>query len=100
MFSCNDLYVFCNLNVYSFRLFYRKAYIGLTDLSIEEQWVWEDESVTKYLNFASNQPDNWHGMEDCVVMSTTSNGKWSDVACNIKYNFVCKQTNGKNKLQQ
>ena len=92
--------MFCNLNVYSFRLFYRNAYIGLTDLSIEEQWVWEDESVTKYLNFGSNQPDNWHGMEDCVVMSATSNGKWNDVPCNIKCNFVCKQTNGKNKLQQ
>ena len=90
--------MFCNFNGYSFRLFYRYAYIGLTDFSIEEQWVWEDESVTKYLNFMSGQPNNWHGMEDCVVM--TSDGKWNDVACNLKYNFVCKQTNGKNKSRQ
>ena len=73
-----------------------EAFIGLTDLTLEGQWAWDDGSVTNYLNFdaANNEPNNWHGMEDCVTIKS-SNGTWNDRACNLKRRYVCKKNNGK-----
>ena len=72
-----------------------EAFIGLTDLTFEGEWAWDDGSITNYLNFdaANNEPNNWHGMEDCVTIKS-SNGVWSDRACNLKKRYVCKKTNG------
>ena len=78
-----------------FRLRISEAWIGLTDLNTEGQWLWDDGTITNYLNFdaANNEPDNWHGMEDCVSMQST--GPWKDIACNLRKAYICKKNNSK-----
>ena len=37
------------------------VFLGLHDISVENGWEWTDNSLVKYVNWAKNQPDDWHG---------------------------------------
>ena len=91
----NVLNLFLVIFRYHYYIWEYEAFIGLTDLTLEGEWSWNDGSVTNYLNFdkTNNEPNNWQGMEDCVTIK--SSGNWSDRACSLKKSFVCKQSNGK-----
>ena len=88
------IYLFIYLFFYFRRQLYSDVFIGLHDISVESGWEWVDGSITNYRNFDINEPNNWLGMEDCVVIKKTT-GKWNDVPCNLKLNYVCKRPNGK-----
>ncbi|EYC31236.1 hypothetical protein Y032_0004g2039 [Ancylostoma ceylanicum] len=63
-------------------------------------WKWSDETETDYLNWYTNQPDNYNGHatespENCVHIYT--GGTWNDLkckgaACDVTQ-FVCKRRN-------
>merc|ERR1711879_294909 len=59
----------------------RDYWLGLNDLAQEGTFKWaETHQVAEYTNWASGQPDNGHGSEDCVFKFADSL-KWNDEAC-------------------
>lgn len=63
------------------------AWIGLNDNSVEGQFRWADGDTSSYRSFASGQPDDSRGAEDCVTM--LSSGLWNDVPCGVTRQFIC-----------
>ena len=74
----------------------KRTWIGLHRVSSNNsRWQWIDGSLTVYLNFASNQPDNWDGTEDCVEMYPS--GKWNDLNCNTPLHYSCEASPGRSR---
>ncbi|MEQ2275125.1 hypothetical protein XENORESO_021066 [Xenotaenia resolanae] len=70
-----------------------EAWVGLNDISVENEFVYTDGSATTFLPWALNQPDNWEN-EDCVHltgMTHTDPGKLNDDKCTATKEFVCKK---------
>lgn len=61
------------------------CWIGLTDLNVENEWLWEDESELTYTNWNIGEPNNI-GSEDCVEI-LNNNQKWNDAECG-DYRFI------------
>ncbi|XP_041860107.1 macrophage mannose receptor 1-like isoform X2 [Melanotaenia boesemani] len=66
------------------------AWIGLRkDMSI---FVWSDiefyeDDNTMFRNWKSGEPNNFHGIESCVIMR--DDGLWNDYPCDSTLNSVC-----------
>jgi len=59
-------------------------WIGLNDIANEGVFVWaESHESADYNNWASNEPDNGHGSEDCVQMNGRPQDQfeWNDLSC-------------------
>ena len=73
-----------------------KTWIGLhRDSSDNSRWQWVDGSLAVYLNFDSNEPNNWKGTEDCVEMYPS--GKWNDRNCNAPGHYSCELSSGRSR---
>ena len=78
-------------------------WIGLNDVENEGVFQWSDgSSLNSYSNWFRNNPDNFFGNEDCVVIKMGSfiwgmlnfdNAQWNDDNCDVAYGFICKTTN-------
>ena len=44
------------------------AYIGFNDFENENSFVWTDGSVTDYVRWSNNEPNNHSGAEHCVAI--------------------------------
>ena len=67
------------------------CFIGLSDESVEGQWVWSDGSEYNYSNWGGGGPDNNNGNEDCAVINA-GGGWWGDIICtnlNWDFYFLC-----------
>jgi len=51
-------------------------------------WKWSDGSAYDVSNWATGEPNNKGGGEDCVVVYGDT-GKWNDYACSDRNNFMC-----------
>ncbi|KAL6481076.1 hypothetical protein MHYP_G00091560 [Metynnis hypsauchen] len=60
-------------------------WIGL----FNDSWKWSDQSASSFRYWASTQPDNQGGNENCTAVSMTDQGHWSDVNCQNKLPFIC-----------
>jgi len=60
-------------------------WIGLNDEAVEGEFVWYDQSPVTYTNWATGEPNNSGGNEDCVQIYPTGSepGKWNDLPCDI-----------------
>tara|TARA_B100000530_G_C15899221_1_gene464690 strand:- start:452 stop:1492 length:1041 start_codon:yes stop_codon:yes gene_type:complete len=74
---------------------YHWWWIGINDRGREGTWEWLSSS-SGYRNWASGQPDNAWGREDCVHMY--SNGQWNDLECSrsawgsAQIYYICEST--------
>ena len=58
-------------------------WIGLTDIFHDGTWVWDNlGKPLDFSNWASGEPNNWHGIQHCAVMKLAGeSGKWDDIGC-------------------
>ena len=57
-------------------------WIGLTDLSQEGNYVWEDGTSATYFNWYLGEPNDPDGSSDCVHMDYHSKDRrWTDSGC-------------------
>ena len=62
------------------------VWIGGEDI-VEGTWLWEDGSPFSYTNWASGEPNNVSGNQDCAKL--TNNAEWDDAGCYHTYDFIC-----------
>lgn len=81
-----------------------QAFLGGSDLTTEGEWRWVNGTVFwsgdtsgsapagAYTNWGAGQPDNYGtnmADGDCLYMSWTDDGFWSDTRCEQFYDWVC-----------
>ncbi|XP_016333237.1 C-type mannose receptor 2-like [Sinocyclocheilus anshuiensis] len=60
-----------------------------------DSWEWSDKWILFFRHWAAGQPSQSSGSGDCVGMSKTSSGRWSQYSCDLQQPFIC---NGDDKL--
>lgn len=68
-------------------------WIGLNDRMTDGSWVWEDGSLTSYLNWAPSEPNGGTG-ENCLEFigdnaSFANPTKWNDALCTMTRWWAC-----------
>ena len=63
-------------------------WLGLNDQAQEGNYTWTDGTPRNYTAWASGEPNNYGGDEDCTQMYA-SGGAWNDSICNGTSNFIC-----------
>ncbi len=69
-----------------------EVWIGLSDLTLEGEFVWVDGSRMTFDNFNDGQPDDFKMAEDCVEMEPAGpvSGLWNDIPCDLPLTaFIC-----------
>ncbi|XP_033624617.1 macrophage mannose receptor 1-like [Asterias rubens] len=66
-------------------------WIGLSDITNNQQFKWVDGTVVDYTNWGSGEPNEANGEEDCVEMLYDWNnaGRWNDVGCGTLNGYIC-----------
>ncbi|XP_052871678.1 sushi, von Willebrand factor type A, EGF and pentraxin domain-containing protein 1 [Anopheles cruzii] len=53
-------------------------------------WKWVDGSTVNKPTWGKDQPNNYNGEQNCVVLDGGRNWLWNDVGCNLDYlNYIC-----------
>jgi len=70
------------------------VWIGLTDVAVEGNWVWDDGNSVSFLNFEDGEP-NGSGSENCAMLYHEDGieGLWNDQGCDTVLHFICKWEN-------
>ena len=63
-------------------------WIGYNDLTLEGYWGW-DGPYSTYTNWASSEPNDWQGGEDCTLLNSWAGGQWNDASCMTATYYVC-----------
>ncbi|KAL4231022.1 complement activation [Mactra antiquata] len=70
-----------------------KFWIGLTDVVVENTWVWMDSKQIlynqNYHNWHKGQPDNLNNDENCVVLDNDFHYQWTDYPCTSLFHYIC-----------
>ncbi|XP_023932410.1 macrophage mannose receptor 1-like [Lingula anatina] len=80
----------------SFRYFYMYGnfWIGLNNRDTSTGHVWSDGTGVDYTNWATGEPNNHNGQENCVELIVGRTEKWKDSNCNLARNYFCKMRKG------
>ncbi|XP_056622876.1 secretory phospholipase A2 receptor-like [Triplophysa dalaica] len=67
------------------------TWIGLSDIDKEGSMKWVDNSPLKAMFWIPGEPNNAHGIEDCVqiVSSYSPDNSWNDQPCTEKRRWIC-----------
>ncbi|XP_026130437.1 C-type mannose receptor 2-like [Carassius auratus] len=60
-------------------------WIGL----FRDSWEWSDKWSLFFRHWAAGQPSQSSGSDDCVGMSRTDSGKWTQYSCDLQQPFIC-----------
>ncbi|KAG1682277.1 CUB and sushi domain-containing protein 2 [Nymphon striatum] len=52
---------------------------------VSRKWSWLDGNEVKLFMWGENQPNNYNGEQNCVVLDGGRRWKWNDVSCNLDY---------------
>lgn len=63
----------------------KEVWIGL----FKDRWKWSDGSNSSFRYWKSRQP-NYLKDQHCVAAIFEDEGRWNDLKCRIKRNFVCR----------
>lgn len=67
-------------------------WIGGTDQGSEGKFYWlSNGHQIGFTDFATGQPDNANGTENCLELMGPVGHKWNDRNCDIERFFICKQ---------
>mmetsp|Transcript_6959 Transcript_6959/g.9338 ORF Transcript_6959/g.9338 Transcript_6959/m.9338 type:complete len:1729 (+) Transcript_6959:360-5546(+) len=66
-------------------------WIGLSDVSLEGTFLWDDGSSTSYTRWYTGEPNDYLGAEDCTEFYF-STGYWNDQDCSETLPYICKVT--------
>ena len=66
-------------------------WIGLSDLGHEGTFKWASSNITlaEITDWNYGQPDNWKGIEHCVVIRKSYGYKWNDQSCSSPTYGLC-----------
>ncbi|XP_050967130.1 CD209 antigen-like protein E [Labeo rohita] len=66
------------------------VWIGLSDIEIEGNMKWVDNSPLKEGFWLKGEPNDNGGNEDCVLMNTNPDlNNWNDISCSEKGRILC-----------
>ncbi|XP_042610685.1 ladderlectin-like isoform X4 [Cyprinus carpio] len=85
----NEEYTFIQDLIKSHTQASTEAWLGGYDAVSEGTWLWSDGSNMNIQIWAPNQPDNYNGNENCLVMNYQPSNNWNDNPCYDKKPFVC-----------
>uniref|UniRef100_A0A8C2ASV6 Mannose receptor, C type 1b n=1 Tax=Cyprinus carpio TaxID=7962 RepID=A0A8C2ASV6_CYPCA len=74
------------------------AWIGYRMYDPSVGFVWSDGSSSSYQSWASDEPNNFNNIENCVEMRISiwdSDGAWNDVNCQDRKDWYCQIRKGK-----
>ena len=69
-----------------------RVWIGASDDTTEDTFLWVDGSSVDYSNWASGEPNDYGSGEDCAEQY--SGGTWNDRSCTSTQAFVCNDVTG------
>jgi hypothetical protein len=67
-------------------------WIGRSDRVTETFWKWDSNELLRFDNWFPGEPNNFNN-EDCATIDGAT-GKWNDVSCISRLNFVCERDTG------
>ncbi|XP_055977003.1 mannose-binding protein A-like [Sorex fumeus] len=63
------------------------AFLGITDMETEGQFMYVTGGKITYSNWKKNEPNDHGSGEDCVVL--LKDGNWNDISCSSSFVAVC-----------
>ena len=67
-------------------------YVGLNDIVTEGSFQWQEGCASQYISFLPNEPNDFSGQEDCVVVYMDGRTLWNDVPCTTAAYCVCEKS--------
>ena len=67
-------------------------YVGLNDIVTEGSFQWQEGCASQYISFLPNEPNDFGGQEDCVVVYMDGRTLWNDVPCTTAAYCVCEKS--------
>ena len=68
----------------------KNTWIGANDIRREGHWRWDNGCPVRYRRWNPREPNNWRN-EDCAHFVTRPLGRWNDIRCNHRFNFICER---------
>ncbi|XP_071543730.1 echinoidin-like [Panulirus ornatus] len=66
-----------------------RVWVGATDIQLEGKWEWLSGSPIHTSDWASGQPNNYDGAQDCLDFLMNEHPPLNDDSCSSKYRFAC-----------
>lgn len=56
-------------------------------------WKWVNGNLIAHPTWGKDQPNNYNGEQNCVVLDGGRNWQWNDVGCNLDYlHWICQHS--------
>ncbi|HMP30914.1 MAG TPA: HYR domain-containing protein, partial [Saprospiraceae bacterium] len=66
----------------------QNLWIGLNDIAEEGNFTWANGQPLTYTNWNDNEPNNFLGNENAVVLETVNGGQWNDVPIEDNFTYI------------